>query len=44
MEVVADFCEGQKRCAQLLEASKSSSRRPYQLLQNRCRIPLLVDL
>jgi hypothetical protein len=43
MEDVADFCEGQKLCAQLLEASKSSSRRPSQLLRNRYRIRLLAD-
>jgi hypothetical protein len=43
MEVDLDFCEGQKLCAQRSEASKSSSRRPSRLLQNRCRIPLLVD-
>jgi hypothetical protein len=43
MEVVADFCEGQKRCDQFLEASMSSSRRASQLPQKRSRIPLLVD-
>ena len=40
MEVVADFCEGQKPCAQCSEASKSSSRRPSQFAAESVPHPL----